>query len=143
MDQDTMVSVNLAGGWQLIGALEERGFAVDAGFWAKLSDDGRWILYLASPYVDQNGLGESYRLIHAILRDAPEWGIDAFSVTVLGSGNSMTEAAANLVQRKGTNGVNPKSYRGIWRFSGGFLGKFHVDAAFIYPPWEPGLNPVD
>jgi hypothetical protein len=143
MDQVTMVSVNLAGGWRLIDALEGRGFKVDAAFWAKLSDEEKWNLYIASPYVDQHGPGEAYRRIHAILRDAPEWGIDAFTVTALGAGNSMAEAAAALMKPKATNGSSPKASRVIWRFPGGFLGKFHVDAAFIYPPWEPGLNPVD
>jgi hypothetical protein len=137
-----MVSVNMAGGWRLIDALEGRGFKVDAAFWAKLSNEGNWILYLASPYVDQHGLGAAYRLIHSILHDAPEWGIDAFTVTVFGTGNSMAEAAAELVKPKVAAGPNPKPYRGIKRFGGGSLGKFHVDGAFIYPPWEPGINPV-
>jgi hypothetical protein len=137
-----MVSVNLAGGGRLIDALEGRGFRVDAAFWAKLSDEGKWVLYLASPYVDQHGPGAAYRLIHSILRDAPEWGIDAFTVTVFGTGNSMAEAAAELVRPKVAAGPSAKPNHVIKRFGGGSLGKFHVDAAFIYPPWEPGFNPV-
>jgi hypothetical protein len=137
-----MVGVNLAGGWRLIDALVGRGFKVDASFWARLSDEERWILYLASPYVDEHGPGESYRLIHSILRDAPEWGIDAFTVTVLGAGNSMAKAAAELVKPKVSTGANSKPYSNITRFSGSSLGGIPVDGAFIYPSWEPGLNPV-
>jgi hypothetical protein len=146
MDQNTMVGVNLAGGSRLIDLLCGRGFAIHAAFWARLSDEERWILYLESPYVDQHGFGESYRLIHSILRDAPEWGLDPFTVTVLGVGNPMAKAAADLVKPKVAVGSfavpNPKPYRGITRFDGGSLGGIPVDGAFIYPPWEPEINPV-
>src|SRR5947209_2454901 len=98
MDQDTVVNVNLAGGWRLIDALVGRGFPVDVAFWAKLSDEEKWVLYLASPRVDptvdNDGLRDAYRLIHDVLRDAPEWGIDPFAVIVLGVGNPMAKAAA-------------------------------------------------
>src|SRR5690242_12433674 len=120
MDQNTMVTVNLDGGWRLIDALVGRGFKVESAFWARLSDEERWTLFLESPYVDDHGLGESYRLIHSMLRDAPEWGLDPFSVTVLGVGNPMAKAAADLVRPKVTTGPSavpsPKPYRGITRF---------------------------
>src|SRR5262249_3388433 len=118
----------------------------ETAFWARLSDSERWVLYIASSYVDQRGPGESYRLIHAILRAAPEWGIDPFTVSVLGAGNPMADAAAELVKPKVATGpfavANPKPYRGMTRFGGHSLGGVPIDGAFIYPPWEPGLNPV-
>jgi hypothetical protein len=141
-----MVSVNLAGGGRLIDALEGRGFKIDAAFWAKLSDEGKWVLYLSSPEVDKRGLGECYRLIHAVLRDASEWGIDPFSVTVFSEGNPMAKAAAELVKPKvpaGTaTGQSRRPSPRIIRLGGRSLGGIPVDAAFIYPPWEPGFNPV-
>ncbi len=141
-----MVNVNLAGGWRLIDALVGRGFTVEAAFWARLSDEERWILYLSSPFVGERGPGESYRLIHAILRDAPEWGIDAFTVSVFDVGNPMANAAADLVRPKVAAGsvavANPRPYRGVTRCGGRSLGGTPVDGAFIYPPWEPGINPV-
>lgn len=141
-----MVNVNLDGGWRLIDSLARHGFEVDAAFWAKLPDLERWVLFLASPYVDKHGLGTSYRLIHSILRDEPEWGLDAFTVTVFGSGNPMAKAAADLVKPKVATGPsappNPKLHHGVIPFSGGSLGGIAVDGAFIYPPWEPGINPV-
>lgn len=141
MDQDTMVRVNLLGGWRLIGALVGRGFAVDAALWARLSGEERWVLYLESPDVGNRGLGECYRTIHAILHDAPEWGLDPFTVTVLGAGNPMARAAAALATHNPLTVRNP-SLKEVVRFSGGTLGGFPVEAAFIYPPWEAGINLV-
>jgi hypothetical protein len=146
MDQNTMVNVNLAGGWRLIDALVGRNFKIDVAFWARLSGEDKWILYLASPEVDQRGLGWCYRLIHAILHDAQEWGIDPFTVSVLEAGNPMAQAAVDLVKPKvataPSTSPNPKPYRGITPFRGGSLAGIRVDGAYIYPQWEPGLNPV-
>lgn len=142
-----MVNVDLAGGWKLISALAGHGFVVEVAFWARLSDDEAWRLYLVSPYVGNRGLGPSYQLIHAILRDAPEWGIDPFSVQVFNVGNPMAQAVVELVKPKAPAGSfvspNPKPYRGVTRLSGRSLAGISVDGAFIYPPWEPGLNPLN
>lgn len=146
-----MVSADLMGGWQLVDALVGRGFKVEVAFWAKLSgDEEKWVLYIVSPGVDplaeNSGLREAYQLIHALLRDAPEWGIDPFVVLVLGVDHPMAKAAADLVKPKVPAGPfavpNSKPYRGVTRSGGRSLGGMPVEGAFIYPPWEPGLNPV-
>ncbi len=146
MDQDTVVNANLAGGWRLIEALIARNFTINVAFWTRLSDEEKWVLYLESPVVDQKGLGWSYQLIHAVLQDAPEWGIDPFVVLVLGVGNPMAKAAADAIKPKVATGPfavpNPKPYRGMTPFGGRTLGGIPVDGAYIYPPWEPGINPV-
>jgi hypothetical protein len=149
MDQDVLVSADLAGGWHLIDALSKRGFKIEVAFWANLSDEEKWILYLASPsvdpLVDTDGLRESYRLVHDVIRESPEWGINPFTVIVLGVKHPMAQAVADLVKPKSAVGPfavpNPKPYRGVTRFGGNSLGGIRVDGAFIYPPWEPGLNP--
>ncbi len=146
MDQDAMVNVSLEGGWKLIDALIGQGFEIDVAFWARLSDEEKWILYLASPKVDEFGPGDSYRLIHSVLRDAPEWGIDPFSVFVLGKNNQMAKAAEEILKPKVATGQfaipNPKPYRGMTRYGGSSLGGIRIDGAYIYPPWEPSINPV-
>jgi len=144
-----MVIANLAGGWRLIDALIGRGFQIEVAFWARLSDEEKWILHLASPQVDpmvdNDRLKDSYRLIHDVLRDSPQWGIDPFAVIVLGVENPMAKVAADLIKPKVATGPfavpNPKPYRGITRFGGRSLGGIRVDGAYIYPPWEPGINP--
>jgi hypothetical protein len=141
-----MVNLDLAGGWKLIDALVGRGFTIDVAFWARLTGEDRWVLYLPSPYVSDRGIGESYRLIYAILRDAPEWGIDPFAVSAIDADNPMAKAAADLVKPKLAVGPfavpNPKPHRGMTRFGGRSLGGVSVDGVIIYPPWEPGINPV-
>jgi hypothetical protein len=147
MDQDTMVNEELKGGWWLIRALDTHGFKIDVAFWTRQKGEEKWLLYLASPTVDEKGLGAAYRLIHAVLRDAPEWGVDPFSVIACGAGNPMAEAAAEIIKPKVAAGPfampNPKPYQGMTRFNGSALGGIPVDGAYIYPPWQPGVNPVE
>jgi hypothetical protein len=146
MDQDAMVTANLAGGWRLIEALYGHGFTIDVAFWARLSSDNRWVFYIASPTVDERGLRSSYSLIHGIIRHAPEWGIDPFSVILLGVDNPMAKAAMEILKPKVGNGAgletNRKPYRGVMPYRGSSLGGSYIDGAYIYPPWEAGLNPV-
>lgn len=144
MDQHTIVNVNLAGGWQLVDRLAERGFQIAAAFWANLSEYEKWILYIASPVVDEQGRSAAYNFIHDVLRDDPEWGINAFRVTVLSAEDPMAKAAADAVKPKVAVGPSaaPKPYRGITRYDERSLGGHYLDGAFIYPHWEPGLNPV-
>ena len=148
MDQDAMVSaVELRGGWDLIGALAARDFALDVAFWSRPDGEEKSALFLASPKADEIGLGPSYKLIHDILRDAPEWGIDPFAVQVLGAGNPMAVAAADLVKPRVAAGPfavpNPKPYQGMTRYNGRRpLGGIPADGVYIYPPWRADFNPV-
>jgi len=140
------VTPPLDGGWRLVDSLHGRDFKVDVAFWARLTGEEKWILYLASPMVDEQGAGTSYQLIHALLREGPEWGVDPFAVIVLGVGNLMARAASDIIQPKPASGQfavpNPKPYRGMTRYGGSSFGGIQVDGVYIYPPWEPAMNPV-
>ena len=74
MDQDAVVSEQTEDGKRLIEALASAGFEVRVAFWAKPTDEGKWFLYLASPFVDENGLAAAYDLIFDILRKGPTSG---------------------------------------------------------------------
>ena len=146
MGQETVVSADFSGGWWLVDALASAGHPIDAAFWAKPSDEEKWRFYLASPIVDQPRLGGFYALVYDTLRAAPEVGLDPFVVYALSPSDPMARAAADAVKPRQATGPfatpNPKPYRGMTRYGGRMLGRIPVDGAFIYPPWEPGLDPV-
>ena len=128
-----MVNGKLEGGRHLIDALRAKDCGIEVAFWVKESDEEKWFLYLASPCVDEKGPGEAYRLIHAILHHAPEWGIDPFEVMVVGSGNPMAQAAVTMVKSK--------MYLGITRLGRSVLGRVSVDGAYVYPSPQPASAP--
>ena len=146
MDQDTLVSVNLAGGWEVIGTMEGRGLHVHVAFWARRSEDEKWRLYLAFPAVDpmadNDSLRDTYSLIYQEIRNRPEWGVNPFAVVVLGVDHPMAKAAAELVKPKPATDPKPKSYSGMTRFGGLTFGGMQVEGVLIYPPWREGINPA-
>jgi hypothetical protein len=139
-----MVNLNLSGGWRLINKLAERGFPITVAFWANLSEYEKWILFIASPLVDEHGKQAAYGAVREAMDDDPEWEINPIRVTVLSAEDPMAKAAVDAVTPKVAAGAsNPqKPNRRISRYIERSLGGHYLEGAFIYPPWEPGLNPV-
>jgi hypothetical protein len=143
MDQDAMVNVNLPGGWRLIERLTVRGFPIEAAFWAKLDEHERWNFYVASPVVEQQGFQVAVRQVLDAMREDPEWGIDINTVSVLSAADPLSKAAAEAVAPGAVIGASAlKPVRRMTRILDCSFGRHYVEAAFIYPPWEPGINPV-
>ena len=144
MDKDTLVSEQIESGERLISALAADGFDIRVAFWAKLTDEGKWFLYLASPMVDDKGPAAAYRLVHAILRKMPDLWIDPLEIRVVGLNDSLTEAALEVIKPKVPDSPyavrNPKPYPGMTRFRGATLGGVSIDGAVIYPPPQLGRS---
>ena len=138
MDQDTVVSEKTERGKQLIKELAATGFEVRVAFWAKPTEERKWILYLASPFFDEKGPSAAYRHVLGLLRKMPDLWIDPFEVRLLGLNDSLTEAALAITEPKVPNSPfavrNPKPYPGMTYFNGSTLGGISMDGAYIYPP---------
>ena len=108
MDQDPVVTEQTESGKRLIEALAAAGFDVRVAFWAKPTEDGKWFLYLASPFVDEKGATVAYRHVFDVLRKTPDVWIDPLEVKVVRLNDSLTaavpdaRAAGRVRQRGGT-----------------------------------------
>lgn len=144
MDQGTVVSEQTESGKRLIESLAAAGFEVPVAFWAKPTDEGKWFLYLASPFVDEKGPAAAYDLVLGVLRKRPDLWIDPFEVRVVGLNDSLAEAALAATKPKVPDSPfavsNPKPYPGMTRFGGSTLGGLSIDGAYIYPPPQPGAS---
>jgi hypothetical protein len=142
MDQDTVVSEQTESGKRLIESLATAGFEVRVAFWAKPTDEGKWFLYLASPFVDDKGPAAAYDLVLGVLRKRPDLWIDPFEVRVVGLNDSLAKAALGVTMPKVPDSPfavrNPRPYPGMTRFGGSTLGGVSIDGAYIYPPSQPG-----
>ena len=98
MDQETMVSEQTESGKRLIEALGAAGFEVRAAFWAKPTEEGKWYLYLVSPFVDDKGPAAAYRFVNGVLRKASDIWIDPFDVKVVGLNDSLAEAVLEVTK---------------------------------------------
>ena len=125
-------------GRRLVDELGRHQFEVATAFWAKPVEDGRWFLYLASPTVEDKGGTFAYRIVHPLIRQMPELGLDPLDVRVLSPDDSLAEAAEAVVASKvpaGPFGVRHKPYPGMTHFGGGTLSDLAIEGgAYIYPP---------
>jgi hypothetical protein len=138
MDQDALVNEQIDSGKELIEQLLADGFDVRVAFWTKLTDEGKWFLYLSSPNVDDEGPAAAYRFVHRTMRRMPTLWIDPLEIRVVGSNDSLAEAALAVTKPKIPDSPfavrNPKPHSGITRFGGSTLGGVSIDGAYIYPP---------
>jgi hypothetical protein len=141
MDQDTLVNEQIDSGKSLIDELNKAGFELQVAFWAKPSDEGQWFLYLSSPYVDEKGPAAAYRLVLSTVRNNPSLRINPFEIKVIGTNDSIAEAAMVVTKRKFPSSPfavrNPKPEPGMTRYGGSTLGGVDIDGAFIYPLLQP------
>ena len=141
MDPYAKVNTSLDGGAYLIDVLREHGFEIEVAFWAKLTEDRNWLLYVACPGVDECGTRDAIRTIHEAVRGMPALGIDPFEIRAIGVRDPMAVAAAEVVKPKVPTGrfadANPKWFTGPIRYTDLYLGGMSIDGAYIYPPKQP------
>jgi hypothetical protein len=141
MDQNAVVSEQTESGKRLIEALTAGGFDVRVAFWAKPTDDGKWYLYLASPYRDEQGPAKAYDFVFDIMRRIPDLWIDPFDVKVVGMNDSLTHAVLEVTRPTVTDNRfaarNTKPYPGMTPLGETVLAGVSIDGAYIYPLPQP------
>ena len=143
MDQVTVVNEQIESGKQLIDKLNDDRFEVQVAFWARLTDEEKWYLYLASPFVDDNGPTEAYRRVFDVMRTMSDLWVDPFDVRVIGVNDSLTQGALSVTKPKVSNSPfavpTPRPYPGMTRFGGSTLGGISIVGAYIYPPFAANV----
>ena len=130
MDQVALVGNLVDDGRRLVEHLVADGYEVLAAAWLKLSEEGRWVLYIASPVVDVRGLRYGLEKIHASLTKI---GADALFTSGINLVGSHHPVAVQLLDIYGH-----RPGRGAMTFIGPRLGDVSIDEAYIYrPPPSP------
>jgi hypothetical protein len=137
MDQSTLLTEQLEEGRRFVQEVVSHGIEVPVAFWAKLTDEGGWHLYLCLPLRDREGPKAAYRAVQDIVRQMPDLGIDPFEIRVLRSDDSLTEGALAAIRPRVPDDPfavrSPRPYAGITNYRGSTLGGIEVDGAYIYP----------
>lgn len=120
-----MVETKIEDGQRYLSRLLEEDFKVAAACWAKPFEDDRWILYIATPLVDKQGLNNAYREALRILRTLPETTLSSAEITLVGEGHQIAKDL--LKTRQEHKGVS------VTRDQRTTLGGMSIERAFIYP----------
>ena len=67
MDTELLVESRIEDGQRLIDQLIRDEIEVSVGFWGRLSEEGLWQLYIASPSIHAEKLGEALHKVYASL----------------------------------------------------------------------------
>jgi DNA-directed RNA polymerase subunit RPC12/RpoP len=124
MDTDTLVDKQIADGRRLAAQLVKDGLDVTAIAWLKASEDGRWLLYIASKAVDEKGPASVYRAVHAALQRLPDSLVSFSEVKLIGADNPITKDILEI--QRGQTGKIATRFRELQ------LGGMAVDEAYIY-----------
>jgi hypothetical protein len=137
MDQESLVIEQRESGERLIQALRSQGFEVRVAFWMKPIEAGKWILCVASPFVDEQGKAVAYRFVHSVLKTNADLWIEPLDIRVIGMRDSLTTAALAIKEPVIPNSPfamrNARSYPGATWFGGATLAGTEIDGAYIYP----------
>lgn len=125
MDKTALVERDIQDGKDLIEALDETEFKVDASLWFYSSDSDEWRLLIASPFVEENGPRKSYGFIRSVLtQPSPPSGISLKNVSVLSPKHQLIELLKTVFS------TGP-SINGI-RFTRSVINNTLIDDAYIY-----------
>jgi hypothetical protein len=131
MDSGLLVATKIEDGQRLINLLIRDQFDVRVAFWVKMSEYGRWQLWIASAAVDPKNKGDALQKVYEVLGKLPGGGITPMDLTLIEATNPIARAAIELRDRYSSR--EPIPYRGER------LANLATEELLIYPrvfPWS-------
>ena len=108
MATEVLVSEDIAAGRNVIEALDEVGFGVEAAFWLYKSDLDRWTLWIATPRGARD-LQKAYINVREILDTVTDRKVlDLPQITLATPDDRTVQAVKSLIKVKGISGVRMK-----------------------------------
>lgn len=99
MDTEPLVDRQIVEGQRLLGLLEEEEIPVRAACWVKPIDKDRWMLYIATPSMDEKGPLEAYRQLTPAFRSLGNGWLTSSDVTLVGEKHPLVKDALEILQR--------------------------------------------
>lgn len=128
MDPITLVEARIEAGQRLVVELVRDGFPVEIAFWVKTTEEGTWLLYVASRIVEEKGLAGAYRQLlpsHGRLQGIP---LSSSEIRLIGAEYQLTRKVLTLL---GSFSAPPRPAR----FSGKQLEEWTIDEVYVYPSY--------
>jgi hypothetical protein len=123
MDQGPLGRDQANPGAELIRRLS-RSVPVKAAFWLKDSDEGHWLLHIASDRFDSPGRDAGYREVLRIAEEIADPYLDPVRVTLIPTSHKLAQAALEILQKH--------PWKTAIRLGGMPFGGTSIDGAHIY-----------
>jgi hypothetical protein len=124
MDRESLVIEEADAGSELVRRFHS-SMPVEAAFWIKSVDDGRWTLYIASNRIDEKTFDHGYGEVLRLAQEMNNPYIDPFQVKLVRADDPLALAAREIHRRYPGNLAT--------RFGGKEFGGMAVEGVYIYP----------
>ena len=124
MDQGPLVREKIDAGAKFLKRFQKFA-SIQAAFWLKPAEDGRWNLYLWSEQFTFENYDQPYLDVWRAAKTLHDPNFDQFEVTILRGQNPLAQAAVDIYKRfpgKIAAHFNSRSFGGI-----------SVDGVYVYP----------
>jgi hypothetical protein len=133
MDTELLVESHIDDGQRLVEQLVRDDFEISVAFWVKTSEEGLWHLYIASPSVDEDKLGEAYRKLYASLAKISDSTVSPSDIKLINDANAISRDVLAIRDRYPAKIPT--------RFRGKRIGNVSIVEAYIYPtPMRPRVQ---
>ena len=124
MDQGPLVREQIDAGRQFLTEFEKQ-IPVQAAFWLKQGEEGRWDLYVASDQIDDQTIKVAYREVLRVAGQMRDPNFGPFQVKAIGIDDPFAQAALDVLRR----------YPGrvAAHFHNRIFGGVGVEEVYIYP----------
>jgi hypothetical protein len=134
VDTITLVEDQIEDGQILLDRLAQENVPVLGACWIKPVDLDRWVLYIATPLVEEKGILGAYSEVNRVQRALDDLSVTSSDVTLIGQGNPISVDLVNMLKRY-PRWKNLRSGRP-------FLGGQPVEGMYLYPPRPANDRPV-
>src|SRR5712691_8534295 len=129
MDQELLVENRFEDAEKLLSKLVRSAFDVTVAFWVRTSEEGLWVLYIASNSVNRDKIGLAYGALYASMSQIPDLSITISEIQLVQPSEPIAKEAIALRDRK--------LARLPLRYLGKRLGHLAIEEAYIYPKIGP------
>jgi hypothetical protein len=129
MDQELLVENRFEDAERLLSQLVRSGFDVTVAFWVRTSEEGLWVLYIASNSVNRDKIGLAYGSLYASMSQIRDLSIAISEIQLVHPSETISMEAIALRDRK--------LARLPLRYQGKRLGHLAIEEAYIYPKIGP------
>jgi hypothetical protein len=126
MDTNGLVTRRVEDGRKYINLLSARGFDVTAACWVRTSEEDVWLLYVASPRVDNRKLADAYSGAYAVLQTMEGTTVSASEVKLVGENSLIATEILDVRRRYADTFVDSSILRQV--------GSVMIEEAYVYGP---------
>ena len=135
MDPKVLVENRIEDGQKLLIELARAGFTVAVAVWVRISEEGRWTLYIGLDSATHDNTGDAFRTAINCLNKIQDPWVTISDVKFIHTSNPIVKDAITARDRR--------PGRFLVKYQGTYLGKMAVEEAYIYPPYTGAITQTE